>query len=423
MSIIQGVLRISRTEAAGVVPAVHMFFLLFASYFMLRPVRETMGLVGGVDNIPWLFTATFVATLAFLPLFGWLASRVPRRLIQRWTYAFFALNLLVFALGFRFYPEHVGLARTFYVWLSVFNFISISVAWSLLADLFAMRDAKRMFGLMASGASLGGLVGPALGALVVGTIGHSGLILISAALLLLSIIAGERVQAWREGQPETNTASDERLRALGGSPWAGAAAVLRSPYLLGIAAFVVLLACVSTFLYLEQARLVDLSFSDRTRQTQVFASIDVVVQTLAILTQIFFTGRLVERLGLRVLLVALPLVVAAGFIWLAMAPVFAVFVVVMVIRRAGEYALVRPGREMLFTRISPEAKYKAKNFIDTTVYRGADAVSSWIKAGVDLIGQHPAVVAILGAAVALVWAATGHSLAKQAESNRDQQLD
>ncbi len=423
MSMLQGVLRISRTEAAGVVPAVQMFFLLFASYFMLRPVRETMGLVGGVDNIPWLFTATFVATLAFLPLFGWLASHVPRRLIQRWTYAFFALNLLIFALGFRFYPEHVGLARTFYVWLSVFNFISISVAWSLLADLFAMSDAKRMFGLMASGASLGGLVGPALGALVVGAIGHSGLILISTALLLLSIIAGERVQAWREGQPEANPTGDQRLRALGGSPWAGAAAVLRSPYLLGIAAFVVLLASVSTFLYLEQARLVDLIFSDRTRQTQVFAAIDVVVQTLAILTQIFLTGRLVERLGLRVLLVALPLVVAAGFIWLAMAPLFAVFVVVMVIRRAGEYALVRPGREMLFTRISPEAKYKAKNFIDTTVYRGSDAVSSWIKAGVDLLGQHPAVVAILGAAVALVWAATGHSLAKQAESNRDQQLD
>jgi ATP:ADP antiporter, AAA family len=423
MSVTQQVLRISKSEAAGVVPAIQMFFLLFASYFMLRPVRETMGLVGGVDNIPWLFTATFVATLACLPLFGWLASKVPRRSIQRWTYIFFSINLLLFAAGFRFAAEHVGLARTFYVWLSVFNFISISVAWSLLADLFVMNDAKRMFGLMASGASLGGLVGPLIGALLVASIGHSGLILISAALLLLAILSGERVQAWRDSQPQATAVSDERIRALGGSPWAGAAAVMRSPYLLGIAAFVVLLASVTTFLYLEQARLIDLSFSDRIRQTQVFASIDIVVQTLAILAQIFLTGRLVERLGLRVLLVVLPLVVAAGFIWLAMAPVFAVFVVVMVVRRAGEYALVRPGREMLFTRISPEAKYKAKNFIDTTVYRGSDAVSSWIKAGVDLMGQHPAVVAILGAAVALVWAATGNSLARQAEANRDQLLD
>ncbi len=424
MKLLHRILRVDAHEAAGVAPAVLMFFLLFASYFMLRPVRETMGIVGGIDNLPWLFTATFVATLACLPLFGWIAGKVPRRTIQSWTYSFFGVHLLLFAIGFHLLPDHVGFARTFYVWLSVFNLLSISVAWSLLADLFPLHDAKRLFGLMASGASFGGLTGPLLAALIVGTVGSSGLILISLVLLIGAIIAGQRVQQWRDRQPLPATELIAQPRALGGSAFAGATTVLSSPYLLGIAAFVVLLATVTTFLYLEQARLIALHFTDRNEQTRVFATLDTVVQTLAILTQIFLTGRIAERLGVRLLLVAVPLIMAAGFLWLAWAPTFAVFVVVMVARRAGEYALVRPGREMLFTRVTTEAKYKAKNFIDTTVYRGADAVSAWIKTGVDMIGQHPAIIAILGAAVALVWAATGNTLARRAEStDRKTMLD
>jgi AAA family ATP:ADP antiporter len=164
---------------------------------------------------------------------------------------------------------------------------------------------------------------------------------------------------------------------------------------------------VTTFLYFEQARFVAELFSERERQTQVFGVIDTVVQSLAILTQVFFTGRIAQKLGVGVLLVAVPLVVAAGFIWLAMAPVFAVFVVVMVVRRAGEYALVRPGREMLYTVVAPEHKYKAKNFNDTVVYRGGDAVSAGVKRGLDLIAEHPSLAMFIGAGIALAWAASG----------------
>jgi AAA family ATP:ADP antiporter len=188
--------------------------------------------------------------------------------------------------------------------------------------------------------------------------------------------------------------------------------VLRSPFMLGIALFVVLLASVTTFLYFEQARLVEAAFPDKTRQTQVFGTIDAVVQALAILTQLFLTGRIAQRLGIGVLLVAVPLAAAAGFLWLALAPTFAVFVVVMVIRRAGEYAFVRPGREMLWTAVSDSAKYKAKNFVDTVVYRGADAVSSWVKAGVDMLASQPAIAMLIGAGIALVWAANGRALAR-----------
>ncbi len=422
MDWISKLLRVNRDEAGGVVPALLLFFLLFTSYFMLRPVRDTMGIVGGVENLQWLFTATFIATLACMPLFGWLASRVTRRLILPWTYAFFASHLALFAIGFQLVPDNIWLARTFYVWLSVFNLFSISVAWSQLADLFPLRDAKRLFGLIAAGASAGGICGPLLGAALVGSIGHSGLVIISTALLMTTLAAGRHLQRWRDLHPLLEIAAESRHSLLGGSPFAGATTVIRSPYLLGIAAFVVLLASVTTFLHLEQSRLVEAHFSSNTHRTQFFAVVEVVVQSLAMLTQIFFTGRIAERLGLRTLLTMVPLIVAAGFLCLTISPILAVFVVVLVVRRAGEYALVRPGREMLFTRVSNEAKFKAKNFIDTTVYRGADAVSAWVKAGVDLIGQHPAVIAIFGAAIALVWAAAGNSLARQAESNRSEEM-
>lgn len=354
-------------ETPAVVGGLALFFLLFAGYFMLRPVRETMGVAGGVDNLQWLFTGTFIVTLLALPLFGWVVARARRRRILPWTYGFLASNLLAFALVFAVQPDNLWVARAFYIWLSVFNLLSISLAWSVLADLFSNEQAKRLFGLLAAGASLGGLVGPILGTLLVGVVGHAGLVLLATLFLLGSIGAATYLQRWRDRAPLPAEAEHPRSRPLGGNPFAGAGEVLRSPYLLMLALFVVLLASISTFLYFEQARLVAQTFTDRTRQTQVFGLIDTVVQALAILTQLFFTGRIARRMGVGVLLVAVPLVMVAGFLWLALAPVFAVFVVVMVVRRAGEYALVRPGREMLYTVLPAEQKYRAKNFIDTVV--------------------------------------------------------
>ncbi|MEO8460536.1 MAG: MFS transporter [Dokdonella sp.] len=389
-----------------------LFFLLFTGYFMLRPVRETMGIAGGVDKLQWLFTATFVFTLAALPFFGWLAARVERRLILPWTYAFFSLNLLAFAIGFWIAPTNPWFARVFYVWLSVFNLIAISVAWSVLADVFSVTQAKRLFAMMAGGASVGGLTGPILGTVLVGLIGHSGLLVLSAILLLCAIPCARVMLRWRNRNPLASDESTSARRPLGGSPFAGAIEVLRSPYLLGIATFVILLTSVSTFLYFEQARLVAENFPDRIDQTRVFGLLDTIVQTLAVITQMFIAGRVAQRFGVGVLLVAVPIIVAGGFLWLALAPTFAVFAVVMVLRRAGEYAFVRPGRETLFTVVSAEAKYKAKNFIDTVVYRGSDAVSAWVKTLIDMIAEHPAVAALIGAALSLLWAGNGWLLAR-----------
>ncbi len=429
------ILNLERGEIAPVAFGFTLFFLLFAGYFMLRPVRETMGITGGVDNLQWLFTGTFLATLAAMPLFGWVAARVMRRRILYWVFGFFAANLAGFALGFLAHPDNVWLARAFYIWLSVFNLIAISVAWSVLVDLFAVGQAKRLFGLMAAGASLGGLTGPLLGVLLVGPIGHAGLLLLSAVLLLAAAFAARRVQRWRDenpvaeaaaedgaappassgrlpdGEPPASRARDRNL-PLGGSPFAGASEVLRSPFMLGIAVFVLLLASVSTFLYFEQARLVEIRFPDSRDQTRVFGMIDATVQALAILSQLLLTGRIAQRFGIGLLLVAVPMLAMLGFLWLALAPTFAVLAVVMVVRRAGEYAFIRPGREMLWTAVAPQAKYKAKNFVDTVVYRGADAVSSWVKAGIDLLAQQPAVAAVIGAGIALAWGINGGLLAR-----------
>lgn len=401
-------------EAPAVGAGLAMFFLLFTGYFMLRPVRETFGVAGGVDNLQWLFTGTFLATIAVLPAFGWIASKVPRRRIVPWVFGLVVATLLGFGLSLLLQPEDVWVGRAFYIWVSVVNLLLISLAWSVLADVFAPSEAKRLFALVASGASAGGLLGPLLTALLVGVLGHGGLLLLSSLLIGGSAATALWLHRWRDRHPlpARERAAAPPPRRLGGNPFEGALDVFRSPYLLGIALFVVLLSTVTTFLYFEQARMVAELFPDRGQQTRVFGLIDTAVQVLAILTQLFVTGHIARKLGVGVLLVAVPLVMAAGFLWLALAPVFAVFVVVMVARRAGEYALVRPGREMLYTVVPAAQKYKAKNFIDTAVYRGGDALSAWVKRMLDLLGEHPSLALFIGAGIALAWAGTGLALGR-----------
>jgi AAA family ATP:ADP antiporter len=414
--LLAGVFGVEPEETPAVLAALAMFLLMFTGYSLLRPVRETMGVAGGVEHLQWLFTATFLATLLIIPLFGAIASRVRRRHILPWTYGFFAAVLLAFAVATAARPDDPWLARGFYVWLSVLILPVMSVAWSVLADLFPLAQAKRLFALMAAGISVGGLLGPMLTVLLAEPLGLPGLIALGTVLLAAAALAARWLQRWRDAHPLRADEMLARRQPLGGNPLAGITTVLRSPYLLGIALFVVLLASVTTFLYFEQARLVELNFPGRERQAQVFATLDFVVQGLALLTQVFLTGRIVRRLGVGVLLCTVPVVMLGGFLWLALAPTFAVFAVVMVVRRAGEYALARPGREMLFTVVPTEAKYKAKNVIDTAVYRGADAVAGWAKHGIDAIAAMPAVVYLVGAVLALVWALTGRALARRQQA-------
>nr|WP_237380790.1 MFS transporter [Cupriavidus sp. SW-Y-13] len=402
----------------AVIAAFLFFFCLFASYFMLRPVRETMGIAGGVKNLQWLFTATFVVMLVAIPFYGACCKWLPRRRFVPWVYAFFVANLLGFAFATRAMPDNVWLARVFYVWLSVFNLFVVSVAWSLMADVFRPEQARRLFALIAAGASAGGLAGPVLGGWLVGSIGLTGLMLLSAALLAATLPGTGYLFGWRRrhgaGAIEAMQAMDPS-EPVGGGLWAGLMLVARSRYLLGVGLFVILLATASTFLYFEQARLVAEAFPSRQQQTQVFSALDAAVQALTILVQVFFSGRVARRYGVSALLTLVPLAVAGGFLLLAMWPTFAVLAGVMILRRVGEYAMLRPGREMLFTVVDPETKYKAKNVIDTAVYRAGDAVSAWVKTAIDALSGHPATVALAGAMLALAWAWLGWWLGRRHE--------
>jgi len=395
-----------------------LFLCLFAGYFMLRPIRESMGVAAGVENLQWLFTATFFVMLLAVPLFAWLSARVPRLHFIDWVYGFFGMNLLVFVALFQLQPDSPWLARAFYVWISVYNLFVVSVAWSLMADMFDSEQAKRLFAFIAAGASVGGLLGPALSAVLIGSLGASGMLLLAAVLLGVTLVLKQALMRWREeggaGRPGAAPTESTR-RPLPGNPFSGLTAVLGSPYLLGIAGFVVLLATVTTFLYFEQARLVAEHFPDREAQVRVFGIIDFIVQAGALLSQLFVTGRIAQTLGVRVLLAIVPLLMCVGFIGLALAPGFALLAALMIVRRIGEYAFVRPGREMLFAPLDAESKYKAKNFIDTVVYRAGDAISGWAKSLLDMLGQGAGLAALIGALCALLWGYLGWQLGRRAD--------
>ncbi len=407
-------LAVRHEERAALVGGFLLFFLLFASYFMLRPVRETFGIAGGVRNLQWLFTGTFVATLVVVPLYGWAASRLPRRRLLPVCYGFSAVVMAGFAASLWFNPGDVWVGRAFYIWVSVYNLFVISIAWSLMADLLNREQSQRLFGPIAAGASLGGLTGPLLSGALVAPLGEAGLLALSTMLLLSTLVCVAWLLRWHDRQPPRAAAAAPQR--IGGSIWGGLQLIIRSRYLLGVSLFVLLLTTISTFLYLEQARIVAETFTDRTRQTQVFSAIDAVVQASTIFIQIFVTGRLAARLGVVVLLTAVPGLMVFGFGLLALAATFPVLVVVMVLRRVGEYALVRPGREMLFAPLDAETKYKAKNAIDTFVYRGGDALSAWLSAGIVALSS-AAAAAVAGAFIAALWAGVGAVLGRRHDRN------
>lgn len=395
-----------------------LFFLVFASYFMLRPIRETFGIVGGVKNLQWLFTGTFVTTLCVVPLYGWISKKLPRSVLLPVSYVVVSLITGGIATGLFIAPENVWLARAFYVWVSVMNLFVISIAWSLMADVFNAEQGHRLFGRIAAGASLGGVVGPLLTNLLVEAIGHAGLLVLSTVLLLSALVFVRYLLVWRTRYGSPN---DPRPTALpiGGSIWAGITTIVRSPYLLAISLFILLLTATSTFVYFEQARVVDATIPDSVQQTQLFSAIDTAVQALSLIIQLFVTGEVARRLGVTTLLVSVPVAMVAGFLLLAATPALAIVVGVMMLRRVGEYALVRPGREMLFTTVDAETKYKAKNAIDTVVYRGGDAVSAWFNAGLAMLGSSM-LAALGGAVIAACWAASGWFIGKRHDAEAGQ---
>ena len=399
-------------ELPALLAAFATLFCMFSSYTILRPIRDTMGITSGVENLPYLWWGTFVAMLALQPVYGWLTSRFRRPVFLPWVYAFFTANLLAFYFWFNLQQDHTWIARTYYVWVSVFNFFIVAVFWSLMADVFTREQAGRMFGFIAAGASTGGLVGPLIAGRLAVPLGTINLLLISAVLLASSLFFMKRVIHWQRHFGSGARGADVDT-PLGGHFLAAFHQVLRSPYLLGIALFVVLLSWVSAFLYLEQQAFVAKVFATRDERTRFFSDVDFWVQAFSLVTQLFLFGRLYKWVGLRALLVSVPLIMTAGYAIFALLPTFAVLVGVLAVRRVGEYAITRPSRDSLYTVCTREEKYKAKSLIDTFIYRGGDATGASVyQLLTGVFGFGPAGIGWVGAAISALWMMLALALGK-----------
>ena len=405
------ILDVRPAEVAAVPWAFAYFFFLLAGYYVLRPLREEMGIRGGVETLHWSFTATFAVMLAAVPAYSALVARVPRARAIPLVYRFFLLNLVVFWALLRagFAPEWT--ARAFFVWVSVYNLFVVSVFWSFMADLFTAPQAKRLFGFVAAGGSLGAIAGFAAVAVLARPLGAANLVLVSAALLEIATRCAGRLAAWARTAGEGGAEQRPADAGLGGGALAGFRETLRSPYLLAIAAHQLLFSLGATFLYFQLARVVAASIPDSARRTALFAAVDLAVNVGALATQALATGRIVAGLGLGAALGVVPVLSAAGFVAVAAAPTLWVLGGFQALRRAVHFAVDRPAREVLFTVVPREAKYKAKSFIDTFVYRGADALAGWsqaalVSAGLGIAGLAVAALPIAGASLAVAgWLA------------------
>ena len=412
--------QVRRDEMTAMLWSFWYFFWLLCSYYVLRPVRDEMGIQGGVGNLQWLFTGTFLAMVATVPLFGWISSRFPRRKLLPIVYLFFAANLLAFYALMQSGITPARTAQAFFIWVSVFNLFVVSVFWSFMADLFRNDQARRLYGFISAGGSAGALVGPTVTANLAPAIGPANLLPVSAVMLFAAVLCIYRLAAWSDRNPEhRGSMRKDSAEGIGGSIFGGIALTLKSPYLLGICIYVLLGTLLGTFLYFHQANIVAVDVPSSGERTALFAKIDLVVNLLTFVCQLFVVGRLIGRFGVGVVLVLLPIAAVAGFFVIGLMPTLAVLVVFQVIRRAGEYAIARPAREILFTVLNREEKYKSKNFIDTVVFRGGDAVSGWLFEGFRMLGLGFSGIAFIGVPIALIWAGTGWLLGRSQDELRN----
>lgn len=405
------IMHIERDEIAGALMSFGYFFAVLCAYYIIRPVRDEMGVTVGQAGLEQLFTIVFLVMLAAVPVFGWVVSRFEKRRIVPFVYGFFIANLL----GFWGLLESGGagklVAGAFFVWASVFNLFVVSMFWILMSDLWRTDQARRLYGFIAAGGSLGAFMGPLLTQSVVKITGPINLLLISAVLLALAVAAAMRLRRLFEGMVGAAAHGGERLTGRG--ILAGAEAVWRSPYLFRIALWILLANIVSTFFYFEQTRIVGETIADRAGRVQLFARLDLAVSILTILAQLFLTGRVLERLGVAATTAILPTVAIGGLLALSVAPVLGVIVTVLALERAVAFSLANPAVKTLYTAVDPEEKYKAQSFVDTVVYRGGDAISGWLVSALSKgLGLGGTTIALVTLPVALAWLMTSRALGR-----------
>ena len=422
------IIKLRPGEARALLWSFAYFFCLLAGYYVLRPLRDEMGIAGGVRNLQWLFTATFFVMLAAVPVFGAVVARLPRRRFIPLVYHFFVVNIAIFWLLLSFDISKLYVARAFFIWVSVFNLFVVSVFWSFMADLFSSEQGKRMFGFIAAGGSAGALLGPALTVVLAERLGPVNLLLVAAVLLEAAVLCAYCLELTalqvKNSSPAAPTpgvpATRPESAGLGGGWLSGIAMVLRSPYLGGIALWVSLLSLAGTVLYFQQANIVAAASDDPAVRTRIFATIDLAIGILTIIVQCFATGKLITRFGVGPAAAFLPLVFCAGFAVLAISPMLAVVIAFQALQRTANFAISNPAREVLFTVVAREEKYKAKNVIDIVVFRGADALSGWLFAALRGIGMELSSISLASVPVAVGWFVLALFLGR-AQENRARQ--
>ncbi len=374
---------IERYEYVAVAWSFAYFFCVLSSYYILRAARDMFAVVSGPDTIPYLFLATFIVMMTVAtPVFGWVASRYPRRQFLPWVYLFFIANILIFWTVFGYLLEeqrnNIWIGRAFVVWLSIFNLSVVSVFWSFMADIFTREQGRRLFGFISAGGSIGALLGSVATSLIVVRIGTHNLFLISAGLLTIAVFCIRQLRKWIIAEHEgTGIQTVESDKPLGGSALAGITHLKGSKYFMGIAVSSVIASLLGTALYMFAAQMVETSIPEPDYQTKFYANINVLSNTFALIGQIFLVRHVVHRMGIGASLSLLPLVSVAGFILLAIDPVLAVVAFLTWARRGLGFSFSKPSTDMLYSVVTPEEKYKTKNFIDTAIYRFGDVVGSF----------------------------------------------
>lgn len=392
-------------------------FSVLSSYYIIRPIRDEMGVAGGIENLPWLFTGTLIGMIAVNPPFAALVTKLPRARFISLTYRFFMANLLLFCLMLMLATaeQNIWIGRIFFIWSSVFNLFVVSVFWALMVDVFDSEQAKRLFGFITAGATLGGILGSGLTATLAQQLGSTYLLLGSVLLLEIAVLGVRRLSRLSEALHHRPIALGEET-PIGGEVLSGITHSFKSPYLLNVSLYVLLFTITSTFLYFQQATIVKESFADRAARTAFFARVDLLVNVLTLGTQIFLTGSILRLLGVALTLTLLPALSVLGFFTLGLAPTMAIIVIFQVLRRAGNFAVARPAREVLFTVVPREDKYKAKSFIDTVIYRAGDQIGAWSYGLLSFLGLGMAGIAFVAVPISVAWLLNGFWLGRKQEA-------
>ena len=394
-------------EIKAVVGSFLFVIVLMTAYYILRPVRDAMASDWTDAEVSWLWTLNFFISTAVVAVYGVLVSRFRLRLLVPSIYAIFALTFLSFYALISTMADRTLVDKSFYVWVSVFSLFHISVFWSFMSDLFSKEQAGRLFGIIAAGASVGGLVGPSIPSFFSASLGTDNLMLLASAMLLVPIPIIFYLQSLKSSDLHNESLAPQTPQIkIGGNPFAGFKLFFSNPYLLAIGLFILLYTGISSFVYFELKNL--LSDLSRAERTAVWAQMDLAVNVLSIAVGLFATGRIIGKFGMPVTIALIPVLICAGLIIVAVSPFLGAVVALQVIRRAGNYAVTRPAREVLFTRVDREARFKAKPVIDIVAYRGGDMLMAWFFTGLTQgLGLGLAAVAAVGAGIAALWSIVG----------------